>query len=231
MKVIILAAGKGTRMENLTEKIPKVLVEVNGKPFLYYVFKSLQKAGYKNFGLIVGYKKEQITSFLNKFDFKADLIEQNEQLGTGHAVLQAKDFVNSDDFLVVSGDNLFSQEDLQKMNQKDEFYYTAGLEVEDWTKYGVLITENNLLKEIKEKPKDFVGPLINMGLYKLKPEIFPFLEQLKPSPRGEIELTDALNILAKDKKVKVVEGEWWIDLGCKEDILRVSHFLEDNWEE
>jgi len=231
MKVVILAAGKGTRMESLTEKVPKVLVEVNGKPFLYYVLKNLQKAGYKDFCLVVGYKKEKVTEYLDQSNFKVTIVEQKEQLGTGHAVLQAKEFVGEEDFLVVSGDNLFSKDDLKKMNKEDDYYYIAGLEVEEWQKYGILITENNFLKEIKEKPKDFVGPLINLGLYKCKPEIFPLLEQLKSSPRGEIELTDALNTLANEKKVKIVEGEWWVDLGCKEDIARVEHFLDDNWEE
>tara|TARA_Y100000310_G_C20629360_1_gene787734 strand:+ start:866 stop:1561 length:696 start_codon:yes stop_codon:yes gene_type:complete len=231
MKTVILAAGKGTRMLPLTENIPKVLVEVNGKPFLYYVLKSLQQAGLKEFCLIVGYKKEKIEKFLQEYNFKAELIEQQEQLGTGHAVLQAKDFVKDDDFIVISGDNLYDADSLKKIKQKDDFYYIGGLEVEDWKKYGVLVTENEFLKKIQEKPKEFVGNLINTGLYKLKPEIFSLLEQLKPSSRGEIELTDALNTLAKEKKVKVVTGEWWVDLGCKEDILRVEHFLEDNWEE
>jgi len=231
MKVVIMAAGKGTRMLPLTKTIPKVLVEVNGKPFLYYVLKSLQKAGYKEFGLIVGYKKEKIESFLKEYKFKAKLIDQPQQLGTGHAVLQAREWVGKDDFIVCSGDNLYDINDLKKVKKKDPFHYLLGLEVDEWQKYGVLIAEDGFLKEIQEKPPKFVGSLINIALYKLKPEIFPILEKLRPSPRGEIELTDALNILAKENKVKVVEGELWVDLGCKDDLLRVGHFLEDNWEE
>ena len=231
MKVVIMAAGKGTRMLPLTKTIPKVLVEVNGKPFLYYVLKSLKKAGYKEFGIIVGYKKERIESFLKKYKFKAKLIDQPQQLGTGHAVLQAKEWVGKEDFIVCSGDNLYDINDLKKIKRKDKFNYLLGLEVEEWQKYGILLVENGFLKEIKEKPKQFVGNLINTGLYKLKPEIFSILAKLKHSSRGEIELTDALNVLAKNNKVKVIEGELWVDLSCKEDILRVSHFLEDNWEE
>ncbi|MBU0459222.1 MAG: NTP transferase domain-containing protein [Nanoarchaeota archaeon] len=231
MKVVILAAGKGTRMLPLTKEIPKVLVEVNGKPFLYYVFKILHQAGLKDIGIVVGYKKEKIKDFLKKYDFKAELIEQKEQLGTGHAVLQAKDFVGQEDFIVYSGDNLYPVKDIKKIKHKDDFYYIGGLEAEEWQKYGVLVIKDNLLVEIKEKPTEFVSNVINTALYKLKPEIFPLLEQLKPSLRGEIELTDAINLLAQEQKVKVVAGEWWVDLGCKEDILRVTHFLEDNWEE
>ena len=132
MKTIILAAGKGTRMLPLTETIPKVLVEVNGKPFLYYVFKTLHKAGLKDLALVVGYKKEQIEAFLKEYNFKAELIEQKEQLGTGHAVLQAKEFVNNEDFIVISGDNLYPVKDIKKIKNKDDFHYIGGLEVEEW---------------------------------------------------------------------------------------------------
>lgn len=231
MKALILAAGKGTRMMPLTERIPKVLVEVNGKPFLYYVLKSLKKAGYKDFGIIVGYKKEKIESFLKEYKFKAKLIEQKEQLGTGHAVLQAKEWIGKNNFIVCSGDNLYDISDIKRIKMKDSFYYLLGLEIDEWQKYGVLVVENCFLKEIKEKPKQFVGNLINTGLYKLKPEIFPILEKLRPSPRGEIELTDALNVLAKKNKVRVLNGKWWVDLGCKKDIYPASCFLRENWDD
>ena len=79
MKVVILAAGMGTRMLPLTNEIPKVLVKTNEKEFLYYVIKSLQKAGYENFCLIVGYKKEKIEEFLKRENIKAKIIEQEKR--------------------------------------------------------------------------------------------------------------------------------------------------------
>ena len=231
MKTVILAAGKGTRMSPMTDKVPKVLVEVNEKPFLYYVFKTLRKAGLKDIGIVVGYRKEKISDFLKEYDFKADLIEQKEQLGTGDAVLQAENFVDEEDFIVISGDNLYDVDDIKKIKKKDEFNYVVGLETDEWQRYGVLKAKDGYLQEIIEKPKEFVGNLINVALYKFKSEIFPIIKNLKPSPRGEIEITDALNILAKQNKVKVIDSEYWVDLGCKDDIARVEHFLEDNWEE
>lgn len=226
MKVVILAAGKGTRMLPLTEKVPKVLIPINGKPFLKYVLENLQKAGYTEFAIVVGYLREKIKEFLEKNDIKATLIEQKEQLGTGDAVLQAEKFVGNEDFLVLGGDNLWSAEDFKEFNKEDEFNYISGVEVEDAQGYGVLITKGDLLKEIKEKPQENFGNLINAGLYKFKPEIFEKLKEIESSPRGELELTDAISELAKEGEVKVLKARWWLDLGNKEDIAKVEEFLK-----
>ena len=80
---------------------------------------------------------------------------------------------------------------------------------------------------MKEKPEEFVGNLINTALYKFTPEIFKALDKIKLSPRGEYELTDAITILSKRGKVKVIKvKDWWLDLGCKEDIPKIEEFLK-----
>lgn len=227
MKAVIMAAGKGIRMLPLTETIPKVLVEINGKPFLYYILKNLQKAGYDDIGIIVGYKKEQFPDFLEKYGFKATLIEQKQQKGTGHAVMQAKDFTKDENFVVLGGDNLWSPSDLEAMLKQDNFCYVAGIKVDNPKKYGVLVAKNSGLVRIVEKPTKFVGNLINTGLYKFTPEIYQALEKIKESPRREYELTDAISLLAKQGKVKVIKvRDYWIDLGSKEDIPKVSEALK-----
>lgn len=227
-KVIILAAGKGVRMLPLTNEIPKVLVEVNGQPFLHYVLKNLQKAGYQNFCLIVGHKKEKLEEFLAKENIKAKMIEQAEQKGTGDAVKLAKEFVGQDNFIVLGGDNLWNPEDLKAINKEDNFNYISGIEVLNPEKYGVLIEENGYLTEIKEKPKEFVGNLINTGLYKFTPEIFEALKKIKISARDEYELTDAITLLAKEKKVKILKiKDYWKDLGSLSDIEPMSEFLNN----
>ena len=226
MKAVILAAGKGTRMLPLTEILPKVLVEVNGKPFLYYVIKNLEKAGFTELGIVVGYMKEKISAFLNENNIEATLIEQNEQLGTGDAVKQAKGFCGNENFIVLGGDNLFSIEDLQIIKNNDDSCYVVGKKIEDPSKYGVLVVENDRLLKIIEKPKTFVGDMINLGLYKFTPEIWLALDKVRLSERGEYELTDALTILAKERKVKVKSMKgYWLDLGCKEDIPKIERYL------
>ncbi len=234
MKAVILAAGKGTRMLPLTENIPKVLVKINGKPFLYWLIKNLLHAGFNDFCLVVGYQKEKIETFLKELktelpnQFQSTTVEQKKQLGTGHAVLQTQEFVGDEDFMVLGGDNLWSVKDLQDMNVDDELNYISGIKVKHPEKYGVLVVdESGMLQEIKEKPTEFVGNLINTGLYKFKTGLFGILETLTPSPRGEIELTDAITTLAKQDKVKVnvVKG-FWRDLGCPADVEPLSKFLK-----
>lgn len=229
MKAIIMAAGKGTRMLPLTENTPKVLIEINGKPFLYYVINNLKKAGFTDLGIIVGYKKEKIAEFLKKNNIKATLIEQKEQKGTGHALMQVKEFCKNENFISLGGDNLWSVNDFKAVAKEDNNVYVAGIHSAHPEKYGVLIKDkNNVLIEIKEKPKQFVGDIINTALYKFTPEIFRALEKVKESERGEYELPDAINLLAKKGKVKVTElKDYWLDLGCKEDIPKVGSFLKE----
>lgn len=232
MKTVVLAAGKGVRMLPLTENIPKVLVEVNGKPFLYYLLKNLEKAGFSEFGLIVGYKKEKVADFVRKYKFNAKLIEQKEQLGTADAVNKAKDFTNGENFIVVSGDNFFDAKDMAKFNRNDDINYIAGFKVENPERYGVLATKNDMLVRIHEKPKEFVGNLINAGMYKFTPEIFDAINKIGKSPRGEYELTDAISILAEKGKVKVIKLEnFWKDFGKLDDISLMEKFLKEHWKE
>ncbi|MBD3310126.1 NTP transferase domain-containing protein [Candidatus Woesearchaeota archaeon] len=226
-KIVILAAGKGTRMRPITEEVPKALIEVAGKPFLHWLLRTIQKAGYDDIGIVVGYKKEMISEFLEEEGFEATLIEQKEQKGTGHAVFQAEDFAGGKDFVVVMGDNLYSRCDLSGINKDDSYCYVAGYEHDDPSRFGVLVVEEGKLVRIHEKPKEFVGRLINTGLYKFTSEIFEVLKNIKLSERGEYELTDAINILAEQGKVKVLRlADFWKDFGKIDDIEEVNNFLE-----
>ncbi len=231
VKAVLLAAGRGTRLLPLTLDIPKVLIEVNGKPFLWYVLEHLRLAGVDEFGLVVGYKKEKIAEFVRDYlvhqgGVRITLIEQQEQVGTGHAVLCAKAFVGEDNFIVYSTDNLISELDLQRLPQDDGFTYVMAMQVEFPERYGVLVHEGERLKEIREKPKEFYGNWVNAGIYKFTPEIFTLLEGVKVSVRGEIEVTDAINLLARQGKVRLIKlQEYWLDLGKKDDIPKIHEFL------
>ncbi len=229
MKAVILAAGKGVRMLPLTREKPKPLIEVNGKPFLLHLLERLSAAGFrdKDIAIVVGYKGEKIEEFLNEHGPDITVIVQQALVGTGDAVYHTQEFVDEEDFIVVGGDNLFSADDLLRIQKEDEFCYVAGWKVEDPSRYGVLICKGDVLQEIIEKPKEFVGDLINAGLYKFTPEIFEALEEIEISPRGELELTDAISLLAESRKVKVMLlHDYWLDLGKKEDIEKVGEFLK-----
>ena len=227
-KAVIMAAGKGTRMLPLTKETPKQLIEINRKPFLYYLLDSLQKAGYKKFGIVASHKKEKIEAFIKEYGYDAEIIDQGGTHGTAYAVKAAEKFVDGDNFIVLGGDNLWSVNDLSAMNKEDDLSYVAGYKVDDPSKYGVLVQRCGKLIRIHEKPKEFVGNLINSGLYKFTPEVFEIINSLEKSPRGEYELTDAISVLAEKGEMKILKlQDFWLDLGCIEDIPKVEKFLKE----
>jgi len=243
-KVVVAAAGQGTRMLELSKDKSKHLIEVNNRPFLAYLMDNLLLAGYKEIILVVGFKVELMNNFIdsyqppqgiNKNDFKVILVNQTdilgpkeEEYGTACPIKCVKDIVGNESFIYVYGDNLFSVEDLKSINVDDEFCYVAGLKNEYPEKYGVLIgSGNNFLEKIIEKPKEFVGDIINAGLYKFTPEVFDKLSKIEKSPRGEYEITDVISLLAAEKKVKIKKiNDYWHDFGNPGDIQKLSEFLE-----
>lgn len=232
-KVLISAAGRGTRMLDLSKDKPKHLIKVNGKPFLYYLLQNLKDAGFEEFIMVVGYQKEFMEGFLvdYKNDFNIKLVNQfdilgEDRYGTACPLECVKDLLSGESFLAVYGDNLYAVEDLKRLNIDDEYSYVAGLPHEHPEKYGVLAVEDGLLKEIVEKPEHPVGNLINTGLYKFTPEVFDYLDKITISPRGEYELTDVINLLAKQNKVKALDLKGiWLDFGKPEDIKKVEDYL------
>ena len=230
MKAIILAAGKGTRMLPLTETIPKVLIPVNGKPFLWYVLENLRKAGITEYGIVAGYMKEKVEQFCAEYrkehPCQATILHQSEQRGTAHALQQARKFCGLEQFIVQGGDNLFAVEDLKTIQKDDSFCYIMGKEEQQWQKYGVLVLEGKNVVKIVEKPPKFVGNVINTGLYKFTPEIWQALDKVQLSPRGEYELTDALTLLAEKKKLRYLPLKgYWLDLGTNGDVSKIEAFL------
>ena len=231
-KVVIAAAGRGTRMLHLTKNKSKHLIKVCNKPFLSYLLDNLLKAGYKDLILVAGYKKEKMKQFLKDFDYKVCLVDQFEVLGkrkygTACALECVKDIIGRENFLMIYGDHIFSTKDLKSFNIKDKYTYVAGRYHNLPQKYGALKVKDGFLEKIIEKPKEYVGNLTNIGLYKFTSEIFDKLSEVRLSERGEYELPDAINLLAKEKKVKVKKTQdYWLDFGNPADIMRVSQFLK-----
>ncbi|MFH0739824.1 MAG: sugar phosphate nucleotidyltransferase [bacterium] len=246
MKVVIAAAGQGTRMKELCKDKPKSLICVKQRPFLAYLLDNLIEAGYKDFILVVGFFAELMERFAkeylehcssnNKNDIKIQLVDQfkilgpkEKEYGTLCPMKCIKDFVGNESFISIYGDNLFSVRDLKSMAIDDVYNYIGASVAENPEKYGVLIIDDKgHLKEIIEKPKEYVGNLVNKGIYKFTPEVFEKLSQVCLSPRGEYELTDAVTLLAKEGKVKVkMLEDYWLDFGNPDDIAKVENFLNE----
>lgn len=233
-KVVISAAGQGTRMQELSKDKSKHLITVNNRPFLAYLLDNVVKAGYTEIMLVVGFRQDLIAEFLNTYELPVGvtigMVNQFEILGpkeveygTACPLKCVKDFVGNEQFISLVGDNFYSAADLASMNMDDEYCYVGGLKAEYPERFGVLIEDGEFLKEIIEKPKEFVGDLINTSLYKFTPEVFEKLPLIGKSPRGEYEITDVLTLLAKDKKVKIKKlKDNWMDFGKQEDIEKFS---------
>lgn len=230
MQTVILAAGLGTRMRPLTYETPKPLIKINGRPFLWYLLKNLQKAGHNSFLVVAHYKIEKIKEFLknyqNENNCEIEIIDQGKPLGTGHAISVTKEFAEKN-FITVMSDNLYSPEDLQNIAIKDSFCYVGAIKHEYPEKYGNLIFKDEFLIKIIEKPPKAVSEYINTGLYKFTSEIFDALSKIQPSQRGEYELTDAISNLCNRKKIKVIKlKDYWLDLGCIDDIKKIEENLK-----
>ena len=234
-KIIISAAGKGTRMGNLTKDIPKPLLIVKGKPFLYYLLENVKKAGFSEIIVVVGYRGDKVVEFLKEYDNKIKTINQFEALGeekygTICPILSAKSLVDGEDFISVNGDNLYSPKDLESFKINDEYCYVAGFKSKRPELYGVLNIKQKFVTSVIEKPKEFYGNLVNINLFKFTPEIFKAVKKVGKSKRGEYEITDAVNILAQEKKVKMkLLEDYWLDFGKPEDIKILEKFIEKEY--
>lgn len=234
-KVVIAAAGKGTRMLDLVKDRPKHIIPVAGQPFLFYLLSNLKAAGIDKMYLVVGHQKEKMLEFVEsvKDKFNIQTIDQFEiigrdRYGTACAIEAAEQMVGKNDFIAVYGDNLYSVDDIKTLMLEDGFNYIAGYEHSEPERYGVLVEKDGFLQETMEKPAKEIarGHRINTGLYKFKTEIFDVIRSVEKSARGEYELTDAITILAKQGKVKVSTiKDYWYDFGRPEDIDVMHKFI------
>jgi len=238
MRVLILAAGKGTRLNPLTVTKPKHLLPIAGKPLLARTLKILADIGLKDIGIVVHYYAEKIMNIFkdgSEYGVKIKYIYQETLNGTGGAVEIAKEFLEGNECLVVYGDVTLDKavlEDFIKFFEREQpDALILGVRVSNPKEFGVLITKGNTLINILEKPKgiEVESNLINAGIYLFKPKVLDALKEIGYSDRGEKELTDALRVLSKKGKVLVFDGgsNWWYDIGRPWDLIDANKkFLE-----
>lgn len=218
-RAVILAAGRGTRMREMTNDVPKPMIEVRGKPVLQHIVEGLRDAVVRKFLIIVGYHAETVRNFFGdgrRHTVTIEYATQTVQDGTGRVVNLARDFTGGSPFILSYGDILISPINYKRMVDLPdacEAVITV-TRAEDVSKGGaVFVNEQMELLDLREKPKpgEPTSPWYNAGLYAFRPSIFEFIAKLNPSPRGEYELTDAIRGLAHSGgKVRALEltGEW-----------------------
>ncbi len=207
---VILAAGRGRRLWPVGEAMPKCMIRVLGKPLLEWVLDAILPHCTKAV-IVVGYKKEMITDYFSAKPYASQLefVEQNEQKGTGHALLQARDHVRGP-FLTVNGDSFAEPrlyaEYLHRIRQKPSEWFGMAKNVQDARAYGLIHADKQgRILRFEEKPKDAKSGLVALGNYYLPESFFGHLEKVPLSPRGEYEITDALNAFAASDTLHVQE--------------------------
>ena len=231
MKGYILAAGEGLRMRPLTANIPKPLLPVAGKPFLEHNIEALKEAGIRDLILLVGWRAQRIMEHFGDgkdFGVRIEYAEQKERLGTGHAIGMIKDQVDSA-FFCLYGDVVLTKQSVKGMVdhwKKVKGNVMALTTVEDPRRYGSIIAEDGVIKDIVEKPEVPESNTVNAGAYILEPSIFEAIAETKRSSRGEYEITDSFKILMKKSHIytHVLTGEW-IDVARPWDLLEANRIL------
>jgi dTDP-glucose pyrophosphorylase len=216
---VLLAAGRGTRMRELTADLPKPMIEVRGKPVLQHIVEGLRGAGVREFLIVVGYRADAVRDHFGegaRYNIDIQYETQVVQDGTGRVINLARQFTENLPFVLSYGDILVDPHNYKSIVDLDDDV-EAIISVkrdEDVSKGGAVFLNKQMelldLRE-KSKPGEKTSPWYNAGLYAFRPSIFEFAAKLQPSPRGEYELTDAIRELAQSgKKVKALElaGEW-----------------------
>jgi dTDP-glucose pyrophosphorylase len=217
-KAVLLAAGRGTRMRELTNELPKPMIEVRSKPILLHILEGLRSAGVTHFLIVVGYRADVVRDYFgdgSRFGVSVTYATQLVQDGTGRVVELAKGFVGHDPFVLSYGDILVNAENYRRLVDLDHASALISIKKnEDVSKGGaVFVNEQLEVTDLREKPKPHEGtsPWYNAGIYTFRPNIFEFIARLEKSPRGEYELTDAVRALAQSgHRVQAVEltGQW-----------------------
>jgi len=235
VKGVILAAGKGSRLYPVTHHIPKPLLPLANKITLAYAFERLKEIGIVDICVVVGDNEATMRDSLGTgaaYGVNLDYVRQTEPKGLAHAVGFAREFVGEDDFVLYLGDAIYS-EGFSTFARRFQESACANLNlvkaVLDPSRFGVANVDGERIVKLVEKPKEPESNLAMAGLYFFSPAIWDVLPDLRPSARGEYEITDAIQMLI-DRGHTVLAGIFegdWFDTGTLDSFLETSAYLMD----
>jgi glucose-1-phosphate thymidylyltransferase len=233
MKGLILSGGKGSRLRPFTYTNAKQLVPIANKPVLFYAIEQLVEAGITDIGIIVGDTAEQVKAAVgdgSQFGSKVTFIQQDAPLGIAHAVGTAQGYLGETPFVLYLGDNFV----LGGIKSYVDTFLAKGANsqillhpVETPQAFGIAEFVDGKLAKIIEKPQDPPTNLAVIGVYMLDRTVFDVIANLKPSGRGELEITDALQGMI-DRGLRVdaeIMDRYWIDTGKMDDILNANRMV------
>lgn len=231
MRAIIPVAGFGSRLKPHTFTIPKVLLNVGGKPILGHIIESLLDQKVNRATFIYGHLGEMIIEFVKKNypSLDAEFIQQKELLGLGHAIYTAIPSFDTEEIFIILGDTIFDV-DLKKVFSSEES--SLGVKyVEDPSRFGVAVLEKGLIKKLVEKPAKPISNIALVGLYYIKnpdtlKKSLELLVKDDRKTRGEYQLTDALQMMIEwGEKMTTFNVEGWYDCGKPETLLATNEYL------
>jgi glucose-1-phosphate thymidylyltransferase len=232
-KAVILSGGKGTRLRPITHTSAKQLVPIANRPILFYGIEAVKEAGITDIGIVVGDTAAEIEEAVGdggRFGVKVTYIRQEAPLGLAHAVKISRDFVGKDRFIVYLGDNLI----LDGIGAFVERFLENGpncqillAHVPNPQNFGVAELDGERVARLVEKPREPKTDLALVGVYMFDETVFEAAENIKPSWRDELEITDAIQYLIEkglNVQFQIITG-WWKDTGKLEDMLEANRML------
>ncbi|MDD1682227.1 MAG: NTP transferase domain-containing protein [Methanoregula sp.] len=218
MQAIILAAGEGVRVRPLTRSRPKAMIPVANRPIIEYVIDALTKNGIRDIIVVVGYRKEQVTRFLNGLEVPIDVVVQEKQLGTAHALQCAESKIDGN-FLVLPGDNYIDPQSIARIRDIPNAILVK--EHPNPSNFGVVLLNKGLVTDIVEKPEHSPSFMVSTGIYSLKKNFFSW-------SRGN-DITDTIPaMIAAGEQIRAVPADDWQDAIFAWDLLKMNRRLLKN---
>jgi glucose-1-phosphate thymidylyltransferase len=233
VKALVLSGGEGTRLRPITHTSSKQLIPVANKPILFYGLESIAAAGIHEVGIVVGSTAGEIEAAVgdgSAWNLEVTYIRQAAPLGLAHAVLVSRNFLGNDDFVMYLGDNVLLEgitgfvEEFERHSPNAQIFLAAVPEPE---RFGVAVLEGDRVVRLVEKPKVHISDLALVGVYLFDATVHEAVASVKPSWRGELEITDSIQYLidqGRSVRAEMVTG-WWKDTGKLEDLLEANRMM------
>ncbi|MEA2521062.1 MAG: glucose-phosphate thymidylyltransferase [Actinomycetota bacterium] len=233
MRALILSGGEGSRLRPITHTQAKQLIPIAGTPILFHAVQAIRDAGITEVGIIVGSTASEVEAAVgdgSRWDVHVTYIPQDAPLGLAHAVLIASDFVRGEPFLMYLGDNVLLEgltrfvEEFERTRPDAQIFLARVPEPE---RFGVAVLEGERVVSLVEKPTDHISDLALVGVYLFDDPILEAVNAIRPSHRGELEITDAIQWLIDHGRTVRAEmvGGWWKDTGKPEDLLEANRMM------